>query len=60
MDSSDPMDPGDGTGSGLVHDSSSGVMADAVNATEAAVSEYRVMYFVMLSVHCLSVVSRSF
>jgi len=54
------MDPGDSTSSGLVHDASSSVMADAVNATEAASSEYRVMYFVMLSVHCLTVVSRSF
>ena len=60
MDSSDLMDPGDSTSSGLVHDASSSVMADAVNATEAASSEYRVMYFVMLSVHCLTVVSRSF
>jgi hypothetical protein len=52
------MDPGDSTSSGVVHDASSNVMADAVNATDAASSEYCVMYFVMLSVHCLTVVFR--
>ena len=60
MDSSDLMDPGDSTSSVLVPDASSSVMADAVNATDAASSEYRVMYFVMLSVHCLTVVSGGF
>ena len=52
------MDPGDSTSSGLVHDASSIVMADAVNATHAASSEYHVMYFVRVSVHCLTVVFR--
>jgi len=52
------MDPGDSMSSGQVHDASTSVMADAVNATVAASSEYRVMYFVMLSVHCLTVVIR--
>ena len=47
------MDPGDSMSSGLVHDASSSVMADAVNTTDAASSEYRVMYFVRLSAHCL-------
>jgi hypothetical protein len=52
------MDPGDSMSSGQVHDASTSVMADAVNATDAASSEYRVMYFVMLSVHFLTVVFR--
>jgi hypothetical protein len=52
------MDPGDSMASGLVHVASSSVMADAVNATDAASSEYRIMYFVMLSVHCLTVMFR--
>lgn len=52
------MDQGDNMSAGLVHDASSSVMADPVNATDATNSEYLVMYFVILSVHCLIMVSR--
>jgi hypothetical protein len=54
------MDAGDSVSSGLVHDVGSSVMADAVNATDTATSEYCVIYFVLLSVHCLIVVSEVF
>jgi len=52
------MDPGDSMSSGQVHDASTSVVADAVNATDATSSEYHVMYFVMLSVRCVTVVIR--
>jgi hypothetical protein len=53
LDSSDLMDPGDSMSSGLGHDASPSVMADAVNTSDAASSEYRVMCFGMFSVHCI-------
>jgi hypothetical protein len=53
LDSSDLMDQGDSMSSDLVHDASPSVMADTVNASDAPIREYCVIYFVMLGVHCL-------